>query len=157
MPTYVVANEPASIKKSLTAAIQGADFVVLIPCSGEKLTEDLTLPPQDSALPADPEEKTARLLYELNVPPYRVGYKQLLSAIPLFAKDPNQSLSKEIYPRVAEALAYSDWKAVEHSVRDVILTAWAHRDPAVWKNYFPNDKKPPSNKLFIATLAGRLK
>ena len=157
MPSYVVANESDTIRNSITAAIQGADFVVLIPCTDKKLPAELTFKAQNSSLPADPEEMTARLLYELNVPPYRAGYKQLLMAIPLFAKDPNQSLSKEIYPKVAERLAYSDWKAVEHSIRDVIFTAWKNRNPFVWNDYFPNDKKPPSNKLFIATLAGRLK
>ena len=152
MPAYVLANEPDAIKSSIAAAIQGADFVVLIPCSGEMLPQNPTAP-----FPTSPDEQTARLLYELSMPPYRAGYKQLLLAIPLFSKDPDQSLSKEIYPRVAETLNLPDWKAVEHSIRDVIFTAWSHRDLTTWRKYFPNDKKPPSNKLFIATLAGRLK
>ncbi|MBO4938113.1 MAG: sporulation initiation factor Spo0A C-terminal domain-containing protein [Oscillospiraceae bacterium] len=98
-----------------------------------------------------------QMLRELQFAVHRAGYRHLCIAIPLFALDDAQSLSKELYPRVAEYYSYPNWHAVEHSIRVVILDAWERRDPEVWAGYFPDERKPPSNKQFIATLAERLK
>lgn len=103
------------------------------------------------------QEQTAKLLHELGIPCHRVGYMQLCMAIPLFAQDERQSLSKDIYPLIASYWGYTDWRTIEHAIRIVILFSWLHRDPAVWDHYFPNLDKAPSNKLFIATLAEYLK
>ena len=103
------------------------------------------------------QEQAAGLLRELGIPCHRVGYLQLCMAIPLYALDERQSLSKDIYPLVAAHWGYTDWRTIEHAIRIVILFSWLHRDPAAWNRYFPNPDKAPSNKLFIATLAERLK
>lgn len=100
---------------------------------------------------------TAEMLHELGLSIHRLGYKQLCVAIPCFAINDEQSLTKELYPYIAKQFGYEDWHAVEHAMRFVILSAWENRDPDVWEKYFPNAKKPPSNKCFIATLAERLK
>lgn len=102
-------------------------------------------------------EPTASMLHELQVGVHRLGYRQLNIAIPCFALDDSQSLTKELYPYVAGCFGYADWHPVEHSIRTAILDAWARRDTGVWEKYFPNQKKPPSNKQFIAVLAERLK
>lgn len=94
-----------------------------------------------------------QLLLELGIPAHRVGYEQLCVALPHFARDKQQCLSTELYPFVAERLRYSDWRAVEHAIREVIACGWKHRDPAVWSRYFPGFRRAPSNKRFIATLA----
>ena len=93
------------------------------------------------------------ILLELGIPIHRVGYRQLCTAIPYFARNNAQSLTKEVYPYTASVLGYSDWRAVEHSVRQVILTAWNKRNNEIWQRYFPDSRKPPSSKRFIATLA----
>ena len=103
------------------------------------------------------QDQTTRLLRELGVPCHRVGYLQLCMAIPLFAQDARQSLSKDIYPLIAAHWGYTDWRTIEHAIRIVILFSWLHRDPIAWSYYFPNLDKAPSNKLFIATIAGHLK
>ena len=103
------------------------------------------------------QEQTIAMLHELALPIHRRGYKQLCIGIPRFALDDTQSLSKDLYPYLAEYFNYSDWHAVESSIRDVILDAWEHRNPDVWEKYFPNQTKVPSNKQFIATLAERLR
>lgn len=103
------------------------------------------------------QKQAADMLHELGFPIHRLGYKQLCIAIPRFAMDDTQSLTKDLYPYLATYFAYSDWRAAESAIRDVIVAVWADRDPAVWGKYFPNLKKPPSNKQFIATLAERLK
>ena len=99
------------------------------------------------------QELTSSMLRQLNIAIHRIGYRQLCIAIPRFAKDETQSLCKELYPYVAEYWGCADWRAVEHSIRVVILDAWESRDPEVWEKYFPDSRKPPSNKRFIATLA----
>lgn len=100
---------------------------------------------------------TIKMLHELQIGIHRLGYRQLFIAIPCYALDNNQSLSKELYPYVAEYYGYKDWHPVEHAIRVAIIDAWEHRDPFTWEYYFPGSKKAPSNKRFIATLAERLK
>ena len=96
-------------------------------------------------------------LGRLNIPVYLSGYRQLCVAIPLFAVDDTQTMCTDLYPAVAKVLGHVDWRAVEYSIRRVILAAWKHRDPEVWEAYFPGFQKAPSNKQFIATLAQRMR
>ena len=104
-----------------------------------------------------PQEQVTEMLHELSLPKHRRGYSCLCIGIPRFALDQSQSLSKELYPFIAEYYGYSDWHAVESAVRDIILAAWENRNPAVWEKYFPNQSRVPVNKLFIATLAERIR
>lgn len=98
-------------------------------------------------------EHTIDLLNEFRFPVHRIGCKQLRIAIPMYAEDSTQCLTKNIYPHIGKVLNCSDWRAVEHSIRDVIVCAWENGDRAAWDKYFPEYKKPPSNKVFIATIA----
>lgn len=102
------------------------------------------------------QSQTKQMLHDLGFPCHRVGYYQLLLAIPKYSLDRRQSLSKEVYTYVADYWGYSDWRAVEHAIRIVILQTWLSRNPRAWDLYFPGLRKAPSNKLFIATLAERL-
>lgn len=102
------------------------------------------------------QEQAKEMLHELRLPVHRLGYKQLCIGIPRFALDDTQSLSKELYPYLAARFGSSDWRTAESAIRDVILSAWANRDPAVWDTYFSDLAKAPSNKQFIAALAERL-
>lgn len=106
---------------------------------------------------ASHSEQTKAMLLHLQFPVHRNGYKQLCIAVPIYAQDPFQSLTKELYPAIARQLGFSDGKAVEHCIRDCILYAYEHRDPEVWEQYFTNAQKAPSNKQFLSTLAERLK
>ena len=96
-------------------------------------------------------------LQKLNVPVHLSGFRCLCVAVPLFAGDISQSMCSELYPAVAKALGYVDWRAVEFAIRRTILWAWEHRDEAIWAEYFPGLTKVPTNKHFIATLAQRIK
>lgn len=112
------------------------------------LVEDQLAPLQDD---------TIKMLHHLRISIHRLGYKCLSIAIPCYATDDTQSLSKETYPYVARRLGYMDWRGVERAIRTVILDAWVQRDLGVWEEYFPNQKKVPTNKQFIAALAERLR
>lgn len=100
---------------------------------------------------------TIHMLHELQIGVHRLGYRHLFVAIPCYAMDNSQSMSKELYPYIAEYYGYSDWHRVEHAIRVAIMDAWERRDWIVWEHYFPGLKKPPTNKRFIATLAERLR
>ena len=102
-------------------------------------------------------EQVLFILRQLNMPVYLSGYRCLCAAIPVFAQDISQSMCNELYPAVAQALGYMDWRAVEFAVRRTILAAWEHRDPQIWEEYFPGFTKAPTNKQFIAILAQRIK
>ena len=102
------------------------------------------------------QAKVKHMLRELGFPCHRTGYHQLLLAIPKYALDCRQSMTKDVYSYVADYWGYSDWRAVEHAIRIVVVQSWESRDSHVWDHYFPGLKKVPSNKLFIATLAERL-
>ena len=151
MPSFVIANDNHALADTLCEQLSSdTEFYVLMPCSAEFLSKHLTAPPQADT--STSRSALSMVLTELRVPVHKAGYRQLLTAIPLFARDPRQSLSKELYPAVAEALGYSDWKTIEYSIRRAISGAWSHRDPAAWKKYFPSDKKAPSNKVFISAM-----
>lgn len=102
-------------------------------------------------------ENTHIILQELRFGVHRLGYKELLVLIPCYAQDSDQSLTKELYPYTAEYFGYVTWKPVERTVRVAIRDAWERRKPGVWEKYFPGVKKVPSNKQFVATIAGWIK
>lgn len=137
----------------------GVDYTMICPSISalclrlKDLASRYTHPPELS----DPHSIVAHHLHLLNIPSHRDGYRQLLEAIPLFAADPQQFMTKELYPEVAKRCNCRDGRAVEHSIRKVIHAAWLHRDNAVWRKYFlpgPRGSIPcPSNKAFICRLA----
>ena len=102
------------------------------------------------------QEQTIRLLHLLGISIHRLGYQCLRIAAPRFAERDTQSLSKELYPFVAEQLDIPDWRSVERAIRAVIVEAWARRDVSVWAQYFPDREKAPTNKQFLAVLAEKL-
>ena len=85
------------------------------------------------------------------------GYRQLALALPLFAANPQQLLTKELYPAVARLCSCKDGRSVEHSIRKAIHAAWLHRDNAIWRKYFligsGGAASCPTNKEFICRLA----
>lgn len=102
-------------------------------------------------------EQVNEMLCSLNTPIHRLGYYQLLIGIPYYAQNPTQSVTKELYPYVAEVCGCNNPRAVEHSIRELIHFAWNHRNMEVWDQYFHGAVKAPSNKQFIAVLASKLK
>ena len=103
------------------------------------------------------QDDTIKMLHHLRISVHRLGYKCLTIAIPCYAINDTQSLTKEIYPYVANRLGYTDWHGVERAIRTVILDAWVQRDMETWEEYFPKQKKVPTNKQFMAVLSERLR
>lgn len=94
-------------------------------------------------------------LQRLGIPCHDKGGKQLRVAIPLYAQDPQQKISGELYPAVAK-ICGSTPRGVEHAMRRSIMDAWDQRDPKSWAEYFPRRKRYPSTKIFISALAEEL-
>ena len=106
---------------------------------------------------AETIDQLCYILLHLQIAAHLYGYKQLRVAIPRFAQDTSQSLSKDLYPYVAQALDCVSWQSVEHAIRDAIAYGWEKGDREVWNMYFPGCREMPSNKRFIATLAEYIK
>ena len=104
-----------------------------------------------------PDMRTIRrMLLELGIPTYRIGFWQVSVAISLYKKNPTQCVTKELYPNIARQFNCSSWQNVEHTIRNAIRKAWVKRNPIVWDSYFPHTSQIPTNKFFISTLAERL-
>lgn len=137
----------------------GVDYTMICPSISSLCLRIRDLSKRYSEQPdsTDPHAITAHHLRQLNFPIHRDGYRQLLAAIPLFAENPQQFMTKELYPKVAKLCGCRDGRAVEHSIRKVIESAWKHRDNAVWRKYFTQGPRGiipcPSNKAFISRLA----
>ena len=96
------------------------------------------------------------VLLLLGIPTKLNGYGYLREAIPLMAQDPEQSVTKELYPAVAK-LFHCESKNVERSIRSAISAAWSRRDERIWRQFFSPDASGevprPTNAEFISRLA----
>lgn len=93
------------------------------------------------------------ILKDLSFPMHLSGYWLLCVAISLYAQNPNISMTKELYPVLAQQFD----RDPESAIRRVILYAWEHGSREVWQEYLPHCHRPPSNLVFIATIAGQLR
>lgn len=142
-----------------TAASLGVGYILISPCINSVCVRlsDLIYQTHTAQKQANPQMEAAVHLHILNFATQRDGYQQLCVGIPMFLQDPNQRLTKELYPTVAKLCGCNDGRSVEHSIRLAITSAWQSRDDKVWMKYFPpatNGSIPcPSNKAFISRLA----
>lgn len=136
------------------------DYVMLKPCQMQALEVricDFLAQLQDT-LPQMPtgDQIITNTLMHLSFLPKLNGYAYLCYAIPIYARDPSQAITKELYAAVGAACG-KDAALVERSIRSAIDKAWRSRDEQVWRQYFrcgPNGTVPrPSNGAFIARMA----
>ena len=96
-------------------------------------------------------------LHILNFLTHLDGYQQLCLGLPIFVQNPQQLLTKELYPAIAQQCNRKDGRSVEHSIRKAIQAAWSQRDNATWRKYFSLNSLGhipcPTNKEFICRLA----
>lgn len=85
------------------------------------------------------------------------GYGYLREAVLIMANDPQQMLTKEIYPVIARQSGGNS-KQVERSIRHAIEKAWEHRPEQVWQTFFPmeNLTRRPTNGDVISCLANEM-
>lgn len=139
------------------------EFAIQKPCDLMAVVEricDLSLHLTPPGSVADQQAITAGFLKHLGIGSHLDGYRFLKVGIPLYAKNENQRLSKELYVTIAEMTGFDTAEQVERSIRKAIEGAWMHRDETLWRDFFKPDKNgsipKPKNRTFIASLADRL-
>lgn len=141
----------------------GIDYIVVKPCSLQAVVNRLA-DLVDSRIPnvvtmPDPQITVANLLRSLGFTSGTKGYTYLREAVPIYAKDPQQAITKELYPEVAKRCG-GNAKLVERDIRTAIDRAWKYSDKQIWKLYFQTlpdgSLKRPSNAVFIARIAETL-
>lgn len=136
------------------------DYVMRKPCDIQALMERITdLVGQDPPAPiCDPS--IANALINLDVSARRQGFSCLELAVFLYLQKPGMSMTKELYPAVAEELDRSP-SSVERSIRGCIQGAWDRRNEKIWRLYFNTDRHGhvlrPTNSAFIAAVADHLR
>lgn len=140
----------------------GIDFTMLSPSINALCTrlQDLIAGYRQPPKGKDPQEVTAHHLHVLGFTTRRSGYRQLCAAIPLYARDPDQLITKELYPEIAKLCDAKSGQRVEHAIRGAIKDAWHRMDRVVWYKYFPpgpdGEIPCPTNREFISRLAALL-
>lgn len=108
----------------------------------------------------DPKNHVSNMLLALGIPTKLRGYSYLREAVQVMARNPGQSITKELYPAVAMECRCAAVH-VERSVRSAIAAAWEHRDEKIWRMYFQPDSngnlQRPTNAAFISRLSDSLK
>lgn len=135
----------------------GVQYLTILPSVSSLRVRLMDLVTTTITSKEDLSAQTAVLLHSLSFTPHLDGYQQLCAAIPMYVRNPEIRLSKELYPRIAAQFQLSDPRTIEHSIRKAITSAWNRMDPVVWVKFFPADDSGlpicPTNKEFIARLA----
>lgn len=111
---------------------------------------------------AEPQKATGALEHTLRILGVRsklTGYVCIQAAVQQLLRDPEQSLTKEVYPAVA-AICGGTPARVEKAIRSTILDSWKRREDEIWKVFFPPDHNGkllcPSNGDFLSTVVACL-
>ena len=136
----------------------GIEYLIRKPCAIEAIASrvrDLSQRLKAPESKTDPVSFVKGLLLSLGISTKHNGYGYLREAILLMAKDPAQSVTKQLYPEVARICGCNK-ENVERSIRTALDRAWEKRDPEKWQRYFPNAQQRPSNAVFISRLTEAL-
>ena len=106
-----------------------------------------------------PSADLPTLLLELGFSPKVDGFSYLLTAIPMYAADPRQGLTKELYTAVGHPIQKSGLQ-VERCIRTAIQSAYNRSNGQAWAKYFPTAPDGtvprPTNGELIARIATAL-
>ena len=152
----VLAATPIFSDYVLNCAQQlGIEYIVRKPCAIDALVcriQDLSRRLKAPEPKADPVSYVSNLLLSLDISTKHDGFSYLREAIILMSKDPTQSVTKILYPEVAQICGCKK-DNVERSMRTALDSAWKKRNKALWQSYFPNAEHRPSNAVFISRLS----
>ena len=138
-------------------------YVLTKPCDlsaiAARLEDMLTEKQERDEAVTKPDVRTLvdNALRELSFQPASHGYPAVREAILEAIRQPDQQVTKTLYPAVG-LICGGNGEQVEHAIRRMITRAWAYREQEVWNQYFGlgaggSVTKCPTNKEFILTLA----
>lgn len=135
------------------------DYVLKKPCSAKVIAghiDEIAGAVHDSPVKAsDLQTEIAGILVQLSFKNNLSGFRYVVSGLPLFAENPQQTVTKELYPAIAK-LHGKTGEQVERAIRNAIDLAWQRRDDRIWRMYFapaPDGSIPrPTNGQLLHTL-----
>lgn len=138
-------------------------YVMSKPCAVDAVAAQLqalsALVQQDSCPGRPLSYGLSSILLELGLSPKVDGYSYLMEALPRYAADPCQGLTKELYSAVGHYFQKSG-PQVERSIRTAIQSAWYRSSGQGWSRYFPTAPDGtvprPTNGEFIARISALL-
>ena len=140
----------------------GVEYVMIKPCDTAAVVQrvtELTGKLKASLFTSpDPRMTVSNALIRFGIPTKLKGYGYLREAIQLYAKDPAQSITKELYAQVSNRCGATVIQ-VERGIRTAIEAAWTSQNREEWRRCFPEGDPGyarPSNGEFISRLAERL-
>lgn len=107
-------------------------------------------------------KEITKLLHTLGMPTHVLGYEYSREAIliALGNKDTLRSITKELYPAVAEAFNTTPTR-VERAIRHAVELAWDQGDLDTLQRFFgytvSSKKGKPTNSEFLSALADHLR
>lgn len=141
----------------------GVEYLMIKPCDVSAIVNrvnDLCRNrPRPSISAPDTRTHISNLLISLGISTKLRGYPYLREAILLEAGNPLQSVTKELYPRIARQFDCNSAQ-VERAIRNAIQGAWNQRNHTIWSQIFQPDATGsiprPTNAFFISQLADRI-
>jgi CheY-like chemotaxis protein len=135
------------------------DYVVKKPCAATAIAghiDEISGALHTANAPqAAPQADISSVLLQLNFGSHRDGYRFLIYGTPLFAQNPQQTVTKELYPAIGKHFGKTGGQ-VERSMRSAIDSAWLQRNEKVWLRYFtpaPDGSIPrPTNSQMLHTM-----
>ncbi len=142
----------------------GVGYLMMKPCDVNATLariRDLSRRHSSPALPApDIRTTVSNVLLRLGMPTKLRGYGCVREAILCMMREPDMSVTKELYPMVAQ-LCDGNTAQVERAIRGAIIAAWNTGDQRQWRRYFiaaQGAKVPkPTNAEFISRIADCLR
>lgn len=140
----------------------GIGYIIRKPCTPAAVSQrlqDLTERLNKPASPINPSDYVTKRLKQLNFSTRHTGFGYLKEAVLLMCREPNLSITKELYPTVAAAS--NSGTRVERAIRTAINAAWSQKHSRCWYELFPAKADGtiprPSNGTVISLLANELR
>lgn len=128
-----------------TAEGLGIDYIMRKPCDIYSMVmriDDLAKHRYDN------DSDIPSILHSMSFSPKHNGTRCLLIAAELFSGNPEQLMTKELYPEVGKRCQPRiSGKQVERDIRYAIGKAWDNGNEDAWRRYFPQGERPTNGEL----------
>lgn len=131
------------------------DLILMKPCEAQDLAERITelLCEDESVVHRGAYDPIMAVLVEMGIRTSQQGFRFLRTGVELLMEDPNQMLTKQLYPDIARRHNTSAGN-VEKAIRTAVGSAWKRRRDDVWRRYFAPSRngeipKPTSGQFLM--------